>query len=76
MTTYHFTFTLAGIRELSDDEINALYEAGCDDATFSWSGGRVTADFSRVTESKEMARFSAIQQIESVLPNVEVVGFC
>jgi hypothetical protein len=50
----------------TDENLNALFEAGCDDATFGSVDGAAYADFTREADSFEQAVLSAIEQIESV----------
>jgi hypothetical protein len=63
MTEYTFTLTLTGI-SLSDDELNALYNAGSDDAAFSVEeDGTVRGLFDREAPSQEDAVLSAISNV-------------
>jgi hypothetical protein len=65
MIEWSFRLILAG-SELSDADLDALYEAGCDDATFSRErDGSVQAIFDREADTAEMAVLSAITEIES-----------
>ena len=48
---------------MTDDGANALFEAGCDDATFSVRFGRVYATFTRTAPAIKEAIFSAIADI-------------
>ena len=43
MTLFNFTLTIEGADILTDEALDALYEAGCGDATFGVSGGVQTA---------------------------------
>jgi hypothetical protein len=66
MTEWAFQLTIAGIA-LTDDELNILFEAGCDDATFSFErDGTVLGFFDREAETQEDAVLSAIHDVESV----------
>lgn len=71
MTTYEFALKLN--REVTDDEIEDLYEAGCDDAAIETGplGGR--ADFSREAASLVQALVTAIRDIEKV-PGLRATG--
>lgn len=65
MTEWTFRLRLGGI-ELTDDELDALFEAGCDDATFSVErDGSVTGRFDREAESQEDAVLSAIADVDA-----------
>jgi hypothetical protein len=65
MPEYEFTLIIDGA--LDDEEsVNALLNAGCDDATFGASNGVGTGDFSRDAESLIDALVSAISAVESV----------
>ena len=63
-TTYRFTVELAGLRKISDDLAEALFEAGCDDGS-PWSSKGVAAiGFDREAESFEQAVRSAIADVQ------------
>lgn len=62
---YDFSLVLADVPELTSDVENALFEAGCDDATLSVSYGRVCMEFSRSAPSLKAAILSAIRDIRS-----------
>jgi hypothetical protein len=64
MTEQHFEITIEG--ELNDDLLDALVEAGCDDATFSTKGHLTFASFDRDAPILLAAIISAIRDIESV----------
>ncbi len=67
MKTY--TFTIAVTDQTADgfeDLAEALYEAGCDDATVSLCEGTVSIDFDREAETMDEALRSAVKQVESV----------
>ena len=51
--------------ELTGSVENALFEAGCDDATFSVQNGQLQAEFTRLAESNDEATSTAIQQIRN-----------
>lgn len=74
MTTGHeFTLILDGISELSPSIMDALFEAGCDDATISSQGGPVSMDFDRTGPSMTEAVVSAIQDIRKANIGADVV---
>lgn len=71
MNEYQFTLVTAG--DLDDEAIvDALFEAGCDDATLGSVDGVGYADFVRAGDSFGEAVRSAIQQVESV-PGLKVI---
>jgi predicted DNA-binding transcriptional regulator AlpA len=65
MENYTFTLTIDGDAG-SDENIDALFDAGCDDATFSHSPAISYGDFDRTAESLLDAMLSAIEAVESV----------
>lgn len=73
MTTWEFTVVLADVDEMTEELANALYEAGCDDATVGSSCGIATVDFSRESASLEEAIRSAIAAIQRAGCRVERV---
>lgn len=60
---FDFALIVAGVDELSDEVLDALFEAGCDDATPSIRYGRLYLDFSRSAQSLEKAIISAIRDV-------------
>ena len=65
MTEYEFTLLIEG--DLTDQEVAAaLFDAGCDDATFGISDGQGYGEFLREASSFAEAVLSAIHQVESV----------
>ena len=65
MNEYEFTLIIDGDLD-SDEVVNDLYEAGCDDATFGAINGVSVGDFVRESDSILDAVTSAIAQVESV----------
>ena len=66
MTVWRFSLIIDG-PDLDDDELlDALFEAGCDDALFGGVHGVQCADFHRETDQVEDAVLSAIAAVESV----------
>lgn len=63
MQTFEFTAILAERDALEIGDADRLYEAGCDDATCSSSGGVVTIHFDREAPHLEDAVRSAIADI-------------
>ena len=72
MSQYEFTLILEGPDVLTDENMNVLFEAGCDDATFGVMYGQQYADFTREADSLASATGSAIRQIEGAIPGVMV----
>ena len=64
MRTYEFIVTLAEGVEHTDDLVEALFEAGCDDGSVWSTVGRVQIGFSRQAESLEAAIRSVIGQVQ------------
>jgi len=64
MTTHEFRLVLANTTDLSLDEGDALYEAGCDDATFGGCDGVVFGVFHREAETLEDAIRSAVADVQ------------
>jgi len=65
MTEWTFRMTIAGIA-LTDEQLDALFEAGCDDATFSLErDGSVLGLFDREAETQEDAVLSAVNDVEA-----------
>jgi hypothetical protein len=71
VTSYEFALKLN--REVTDDEIDALYEAGCDDAGIETGPVGAVADFTRDAPSLAHAIASAVRDIEKV-PGLRAVG--
>ena len=64
MTEWTFRLTLTGL-DLSDEQLDALFEAGCADAAFSLErDGMVLGLFDREAETQEDAVLSAIENVE------------
>ncbi len=70
---YDFALVLEGIADLNDNVMNRLFDAGCDDATFSMRYGRVFAEFSREAESYSQALLSAISAVRAAGVGAEVL---
>lgn len=64
MNVYEFTLLIETQAGLDDGLEDALFEAGCDDATLSFRKGIAYLDFNREAEDFESAIISAIQQVE------------
>lgn len=73
MGTFDFTLQLSRDGYLSEAEIDALYDAGCDDGAIEDGPGGVTIAFDREAETLAAAIASAVRDVESV-PGLDVVG--
>ena len=60
---YDFALIVGGVPELTEEVEDALYEAGCDDATVSMQYGLLYIEFSRSAASLQDAILSAINQV-------------
>lgn len=61
---HEFVLVLSGVRDIGPRVMDALYEAGCDDATPSMRHGRVYLAFAREAPSLKDAIFSAIRDVK------------
>lgn len=73
MATYEFTLILEGADALSTPAVDALFGAGCDDATFGEVDGCQYADFTRRSRSLAEAVGSAKRAVESAVPGLRVI---
>jgi hypothetical protein len=64
MKSYDFKLILAGVSDVTDDQGDALYEAGCDDGTIVSRDGEVFVRFSREATSLEQAINSAAADVD------------
>ena len=64
MTSHEFTLILSA-EEVSDEQCNSLYEAGCDDGTISTSQRVTRIDFCRDAPTLEDAIRSAIGNVNA-----------
>jgi hypothetical protein len=74
MSEFRFTLTIEGRDILDEASQEALYEAGCVDATFGVSDGTQTGEFDREAADFAEAVSSAIKQVENAVPGAKVVG--
>lgn len=72
MTTHTFTLIVEGPDLQSDEFIDALFEAGCDDALVGRADGAQYVDFDRDAGTLEDAVLSAVADLET-LDGVDVV---
>ena len=65
MKTYEFDLYLDGIAEITDDQADRLFVAGCDDGTPVSCEGAAWIHFDREAASLEEAIRSAVAQVQS-----------
>ena len=63
--TYEFDVVLKDESELTDDQANGLFAAGCDDGTPTSCDGVAWVHFDREAASLEGAIFSTVGQIQA-----------
>ncbi len=68
MARHHFVLVTDGMDLLEWETLDALYEAGCGDATV----GHHTLEFDRAASTRDEALCSALRDVESV-PGVRVL---
>ncbi len=73
MTVFSFTLEIDGADVMTDAAQNALFEAGCNDATFGVSNGIQTAEFDREATEFAEAVATAIKAVEAAVPGARVV---
>lgn len=73
MNSYEFTLIFRGADLLSEENLDALFEAGCDDATFGEREKLQYAAFEREAENLAAAVKSAIVAIEATVSGAQVV---
>jgi hypothetical protein len=73
MTVFSFTLEIEGADLMSAAAQNALFDAGCDDATFGVSNGVQAAEFDREAAEFAEAVASAIKAVEAVVPGARAV---
>ena len=72
MSNYNFILVLSGITEPIENFEDALFEAGCDDATLSFFNQIAYLEFDRKGLSFAEAINSAIVQVESIDKDITV----
>lgn len=60
---HDFTLVLMGVKDLTQKVVDALFEAGCDDATLCRRFGRMYLTFSRTAPTLKDAILSAIRDV-------------
>jgi hypothetical protein len=75
---HDFTLVIGGVTEMTQEVVDALFEAGCDDATVGMRSGRMFITFSRTSASMKDAILSAIMNVRSAGIGAEVlrVDYC
>lgn len=72
MSTFQFTLIVEGPDLQEESRVDALFEAGCDDAAVGRSDGVQYVDFDREASTLDSAVLSAVDDLET-LDGVEVV---
>ena len=65
MKTYGFDVILKDISEVTDEQADALFEAGCDDGTAASGDGIAWVHFDREASSLEEAIRTAVGQVHA-----------
>ena len=65
MKTYEFDVVLQNVSEVTDDQADALFAAGCDDGTPTCRDGVAWIHFDREAPSLEEAIRSAVVQVQA-----------
>jgi hypothetical protein len=73
MPSYNFTLIIEGADLQTEEAQDALFEAGCDDATFGVVDGVQFAEFDREAGSYGQALISAIATIQRTIKGARVV---
>lgn len=73
MPKHEFTLVLGGASVLDESVLDALYEAGCDDATFGERGSSEYATFHRSAPTFAAAVIAAIRAVEKAAPGTRVL---
>jgi hypothetical protein len=72
MNLQRFSLLIFGADVLAPDNLDRLYEAGCHDAVFGTRQGMQFAEFARRADSLPAAVHSAMQSVESAVPDARV----
>ncbi len=70
---HDFTLILGGVDQPDENTAEALYAAGCDDATLSFQRGVTTLDFTRTAPTMREAILSAIGDVHGTHLGIYVV---
>jgi len=68
-----FTLILEGPNPLAGANLDALFEGGCDDATFGERDGVCVAEFDREAATFSEALVSAIEDVEAAVPGLRAI---
>lgn len=63
---WRFTLFINGLSEFTDEQVDALYEAGCSDGSLASGDGQAWIGFDREADSLLLAVRSAIAEIGQV----------
>lgn len=66
--TWEFSLWIPGVLQLDKGIRDAIYRAGCDDATLAITNGRCLLHFSRIGSTRRQA-------VESAIDNVKDAGY-
>ena len=72
--TFDFSLVITGVSQLTAEVQDALFNAGCDDATLSIQARHLYADFSRAASSMKEAVRSAIRDVRQARIGAEVLA--
>jgi hypothetical protein len=65
MKTYEFDVVLKGVSDVTDEQADGLFAAGCDDGTPASRNGVAWVHFDRQAASLEEAIRSAVSQVQT-----------
>jgi hypothetical protein len=71
--THDFTLVLSGVSEVTSELEDALYSAGCDDATLSMRAGRAYLTFTGRAGTLRESIVRAIQRVRSASAQIDVL---
>jgi len=74
MPIHEFCIIASGLDPQAEDFERRFYDAGCDDATISFQGGRIIVDFSREAACRTAAVQAGIRDVQRAGATVERVG--
>ena len=63
---HSFTLVLEDLDDLTDEQAERIFEAGCDDCTPGVQGDTVLLDFDREAGSRQEAIASAVEQLKRI----------
>lgn len=73
LATHSFTLVFGTFDDLTDEWLNAIFEAGCDDSTVAIRAGVLRIAFDREAPSFRAALFSAISDVERAGLGLELI---